>query len=602
MRMAVLSSATFPPSPPSPDRERARAAFGAVWRFLRPYRGWVAVGLLLLAVTVPLSQVHPLVWRFVVDNLLSRPDPPALLAAIGIMLGAQALAVASGALHGYCIGRAGQGLVRDVRTALFAHLERQSLGWHHDRRAGDLTARVIGDVDAMEASVLRDLSDLLEEALTFLIVAGIVIALQPVVGLATLVPLALSFLVIHGFRVRVSRLYEGVRARLGDLGAFVQERLGAVQLTQSFGRERAESDRFADLSDDYCRRSVRVLGVRSVFFPGVGLLGFLSNASMLGLGAWFIWRGEFTLGGLIAYRGYWWRLQSPVQTLARAADTLMRARASALRVFDVLSEPVRIADPARPVPWTPRSGGVEFDGVRFGYSADRPVLDGVTFAVRPGEFVAIAGTSGAGKSTLLSLIPRFHDPQGGTVRVDGLDVRTLGLGELRGGVAMVLQEAALFNERILDNIRYARPEASRAEVEAAARRANAHGFIAALPRGYDTVIGERGVKLSGGQRQRLSVARAFLADPAILLLDEPTSSVEPESEDLIHAALLDLSRERTTLLVTHRVTLLQRAPRIVFLEKGRVAADGSHAELLERSASYAAAYARWRVEESVRPG
>lgn len=560
------------------------------------------LALLLLGVSVPLSQVHPLVWRFVVDNLLSHPDPRALLGAIGIMLGAQLLASATGALHGYLLGKAGQGLVRDVRSALFERLEHQSLGWHHDRRAGDLATRVISDVDSMESSVLRDLSDLLEEALTFLIVGGIVIALQPMIGLATMLPLLLSFFVIHSFRVRVGRMYEGVRARLGDLGAFVQERLGGVHLSQSFGREQAESARFAGLSADYFQRSVRVLGVRSLFFPGVGFLGFLSNAFMLGLGAWFIWKGQFTVGGLIAYRGYWWRLQSPIHTLARAADTLMRARASALRVFGVLAEPIRITDPPNPAPWIDPAGALEFHDVVFGYSPERPVLRGISFRVQPGEFVAVAGTSGAGKSTLLGLIPRFYDPQAGCVTVDGRDVREYGLHSLRGGIAMVLQEASLFNEAILDNIRYARPEATAAEVEQAARRANAHDFIAALPDGYDTVIGERGVKLSGGQRQRISVARAFLANPSILLLDEPTSSVEPESEDLIHASLLDLSRERTTLLVTHRITLLQRARRILFLEHGVIAADGSHAQLLERSPAYAAAYARWHFEESVRGG
>jgi len=574
--------------------------FREVWQWLRPYRFALLGSIALLAVSVPLAQVHPLVWRFVVDHLIAGPDARALLAAVGVMLGAQLLASATGALHGYLLGRTGQCLVRDLRAALFARLESQSLAWHHDRRAGDLATRVISDVDAMEGSVLRDLSDLLEEGLTFLIVAGVVIALQPVVGLATLVPLVLSFVTIRVFKVRVARMYEGVRARLGDIGAFVQERLGAVQLTQAFGRERAESARFAALARDYCARSVRVLRLRSIFFPGIGFLGFVSNAVMLGLGVWFIWKGEFTVGGLIAYRGYWWRLQSPLNTLARAADTLMRARAAALRVLEVFREPVAIEDPTDALPWTERRGGIEFRSVTFAYGPGRPVLDGISFRVEPGGFVAIAGTSGAGKSTLLSLVPRFHDPQGGGVFVDGQDVARMQLASLRGGMAMVLQDAVLFNETIADNIRYARPEASDAEVEAAARRANAHGFIAELPRGYGTVIGERGVKLSGGQRQRISVARAFLANPTILLLDEPTSAVEPESEDLIHAALLDLSRERTTLLVTHRVTLLERASRILFLDGGRIAGEGSHAELVGNCPAYAGAYARWTVEERER--
>jgi ATP-binding cassette subfamily B protein len=434
--------------------------------------------------------------------------------------------------------------------------------------------------------------------LTFFIVAGIVIALQPVIGLVVIMPLTFAFIVIRKFNREVREVYQKLRAQLGEIGTFVHDRLGGVQLIQGFGREKEETRLFAGAVGGHYRNALRALRMRCLFFPLVGLGGFLSNVFMLGLGVWFIWRGEFTLGGLIAYRGYWWRLQSPINSLARMSDTLQRARASAERVMGLLAEPVEIVNqPGARAPETMR-GELEFVGVDFAYQPDKPILRGVGFRVAPGEFVAIAGASGAGKSTLLGLVPRFFDVTAGAVRVDGLDVREWELHSLRRRMGLVQQETYLFNETIAENIRYPRPDATDEEVVQAARQANAHGFIEGLPQGYATRVGERGVKLSGGQKQRLSLARAFLSNPAILLLDEPTSAVEPESEELIAAAIVALARERTTLLVTHRVSLLQRAPRILFFHAGMLLADGSHRDLLRTCPDYARSYSLWVAEEA----
>jgi ATP-binding cassette, subfamily B, bacterial len=570
---------------------------GRIWLFLFPYRGWLTLSLAFLCIAAPLAQVHPLVWKYVVDDVLIAGNVAGLWVALVVMLTSQLVATLAAALQSYFIEKAGQGFVRDVRNAVFSHLEEQSLSYHHERHTGDLVARVISDVDAMETSVLANLSDLLGELVTFIVVAAVVIWLQPVIGLCVMIPLALSYIVVRRFSDRVKQIYEAVRARLGDIGTFVHDRLAGIQLAQSFAQIGREKLAFRAVTQSHYEQSVRAVRARNAFFPAVAILGFLSNIVMLGMGVWFIWRGEFTIGGLIAYRGYWWRLQSPITTLARMTDILQRAKAAARRVFEVLDAPVDIANVSGAVPLQVRTGAIEFKEVAFRYGSGPFILDGVSFRVAPGELVAIAGTSGVGKTTLASLVARFFDPMAGKILVDGQDVRHVTLDSLRAAVGMVLQETYLFNATIRENLCYARPAATFEEVQAAARRAHADAFVRNLPEGYETVVGERGVKLSGGQKQRISIARVFLHDPQILILDEPTSSVEPEMEALIQASLEELSRSRTTLLITHRIALLRRAQRIVFLRHGRVEADGDHEMLLLTCAAYAAAYDYWEAAE-----
>ena len=393
-----------------------------------------------------------------------------------------------------------------------------------------------------------------------------------------------------------------MRKSLGQIGSFVQDRLGGVEVTQIFGRGAAENETFAHKADAFYDASVRASRIRNRYFPIVSLFGFVNNLVMLGVGAWLIMadNSAFTIGALLAYRGFWWRLQSPIRTIAQTSDILQRARASAARVFELLDAPVAIEDTpgARALP-IPARGAVALDCVTFGYVAGKPVLREVSLEVEPGEFVAIAGGSGSGKSTLLKLIPRFYDVGSGRIRLDGNDVRDLTLDSLRAAMGLVGQDSYLFGGTVIENLRYARPGAARSEIEACARSANAHEFILQLPEGYDTHVGQRGVKLSGGQRQRLSLARALLARPVVLLLDEPTASVEPESEALIHESILRRKEagDGTTLLVTHRVDLLRQAPRVLFLEDGRLVGDGTHEELLAACREYGEAYVQWEQEE-----
>ncbi|MCB1062103.1 MAG: ABC transporter ATP-binding protein [Verrucomicrobiae bacterium] len=456
----------------------------------------------------------------------------------------------------------------------------------------------------MEQSVLQGLTGLIEEVVTFIIVAGMVLWISPLVGALSILPLAFAFLFIRIYNRRVKAIYDGVRKRLGKIGSFVQDRLAGVQVTQSFGREPAEQSDFDARADQFYEASVGASRLRNTYFPVVSAFGFINNLVMLGVGGWLIMSGSgaFTIGALLAYRGFWWRLQSPIRTIAQTSDILQRARAAAERVMELLHAPVVVTDKADARVWEASKGEIVFDSVDFSYQPSTPVLRDVSFRIAPGEFVAIAGGSGSGKSTLLNLVPRFYDVTGGAIRIDGIDVRNFTLASLRAPMGLVGQDNYLFDGTVRDNLRYGRPEASLSEIEAAASAANAHRIILDLPEGYDTRVGQNGVKLSGGQRQRLSLARAFLTNPVVLLLDEPTASVEPESESLIHDSILRRTRsgEGTTILVTHRIDLLRQALRILFFADGRLSGDASHDSLIATCPEYAEAYHRWEVEEEVK--
>jgi ABC-type multidrug transport system fused ATPase/permease subunit len=327
--------------------------------------------------------------------------------------------------------------------------------------------------------------------------------------------------------------------------------------------------------------------VRAVYMPSVLLVGFLSNVCMIGFGAWFVIQGSFTLGGLVAYRGYWWQLFSPVTSIATINDLWQRANAAAARIVEVLDEPESIADPPHPLELGRAHGKIDFEQVSFGYEPGRETLRDLELSVAAGSSIGVVGPSGAGKSTLLSLLLRFYDPTSGVIRIDGHDLRSLRQRDLRSQFAIVAQDAFLFNESVRDNIRYGRLDASQEAIEEAARLANAHEFVIGLSKGYDTKIGERGVRLSGGQRQRLCIARAFLADPAVLLLDEATAAVEPESELLIQTALSRLMQGRTTFIVSHRLSMVRDVDTILVVRDGKLAERGSHDELMAHDGWYA---------------
>lgn len=580
------------------DGELARK----VWRRLRPYRKRIVCAVALLVLAVPFVNFHPLVWGFVADGLVEETLTPGALGVwLVVMLASYLVGIGAGAFQTYLLEKTGQAFVRDIRAELFRKFQFQSLGYHRNHSSGELVTRITSDVDAMEQSVLQGLTALLEECVTFVVVAGMVLWISPVVGSASIIPLAFAFIFIRKYNRRVKSLYAGVRRKLGNIGSFVQDRLAGILVTQSFGRMNHEISRFQENADRFYESSVEASRLRNTYFPVVSLFGFINNLVMLGVGAWLIMNGSamFTIGALLAYRGFWWRLQSPIRTIAQTSDILQRARAAATRIMELLDEPITIESQQDARELKQVEGAIDFKEVTFSYFPEKPILKDVRFSIKPGEFVAIAGGSGSGKSTLLNLIPRFYDLNSGSILVDGQDVRFLSLVSLRREIGYVGQDHYLFDGTIRENLVYGHPSATDQQIEAAARKANAHDFIVGLPNGYETQVGQNGVKLSGGQRQRLSLARAFLIRPRILLLDEPTASVEPESESLIHDAILTRTREEkgTTVLVTHRIDLLKHAPRILFFDQGQLAADGIHSELVANCPTYADAYHRWEVEE-----
>ncbi len=573
-----------------------------VWDRLQPYRLRLLGAIALLVFSVPFVNFHPLVWGFVADRLVAETLTASILGMwLAIMFATYLVGLCCGAVQTYLLEKTGQAFVRDIRSELFAKFQHQTIGYHRDHSTGELVTRMTSDVDAMEQSVLQGLTGLLEEVVTFLVVAGMVLWLSPVVGAASILPLAFAFIFIRKYNRRVKTIYEGVRKKLGNIGSFLQDRLAGIQVTQSFAREASETESFDGRADGFYETSVRASKLRNTYFPIVSTFGFINNLIMLGVGAWLIMKGSewFTLGALIAYRGFWWRLQSPIRTIAQTSDILQRARAAASRVMEILDEPITIENEASAVRWVKPAGRVSFEEVEFGYVPGKPILNGVSFEIAAGEFIAIAGGSGSGKSTLLNLIPRFYEVNGGQIRLDGTDIRSLTLDSLRKPIGYVGQDNYLFDATMEENLRYGKPNATRNEIEAATRAANAHDFILDLPLGYETRVGQNGVKLSGGQRQRLSLARAFLTVPVMLLLDEPTASVEPESESLIHDSILRRTRDGqgTTLLVTHRIDLLRQASRILFLESGKLVGDGTHDLLVATCPEYADAYHRWEAEE-----
>jgi ABC-type multidrug transport system fused ATPase/permease subunit len=541
-------------------------------------------------VATPASLVHPWVWKYIVDDVVTQQHPERLVPALLVMLAVHFVGSALGAFRSNVLEKVGQAFVQDLRNAVYARVQDQSLAYLQQHRSGDLVSRTMADVDVLQEVVISGTDSVLQNAYSFLIVAGSLLVMSPALGTITVAPILVVGVLVRLFNVRVKALYRAGRDRLGDVSARLQENLLGMVVVKAFAREPFEAGRFREATQAYRTVQNQAIDARTVFFPMVQFIGFLSNILAVGVGAWLILRGEFTVGGLVAYRGYWWQLFAPVQQLAQINDLIQRGAAAGGRVFEVLDAPLAVTDVPDARPLDAVKGRVTWEEVTFGYG-DRPVLRGVTLDVPPGQAVAIVGASGAGKSTLLNLLPRFWDPSGGRVLVDGRDLRYIPQHSLRRHIAMVLQESFLFNGTVLENVCYGRPEAGQEAVRQAAQDANALEFIEnELPDGWQTQIGERGVKLSGGQKQRISIARAFLSDPEILILDEATSAVEPEAEWLIQQALERLMQGRTTFIISHRLSMVRGADRIVVLEQGRIVEDGPHDRLLAQGGLYAEMY------------
>jgi ATP-binding cassette, subfamily B, bacterial len=589
--------------------------FRRLWGMLRPQWGWIALALVLLIISMPGELFPAFIWSYVVDDLvirhLARPGFMSflvslhgritdlfhlLISALVWLFAVYAVSQVVGTLSTVILQRAAQKFVYRLRNQVYHKLQSQSLGYLQRQRTGDLISRAMGDVDELQNFVVNSIDLIVGDGGLWLATVAIVLYLSWQVAGTSLAPLLVVYFMLRYFNAKVRPIYAAARAAAGDVTTRLQENLSGITVIKIFGREEQEARRFEGVTDAYYRQQLRAITARNLFFPFTNAVGFFSNIFMIGVGGYLLIRyphGSFTIGTLIIFRAYWWRLFGPVQTLARVSDLVQRARAAGTRVFEVLDSPEELPDAPGAIAVEHVRGSMQLRNVTFRYPPDSPdkvqpaVLHQIDLRIEPGQTVALCGPSGGGKSTILNLLLRFYDPAEGEVLLDGRDIRSVKRDSFRRHFALVQQESFLFNDSVLDNIRYGHSEATMEQVIAAATAANAHEFIARLPNGYDTRVGERGVRLSGGQKQRISIARSFLANPTLLLLDEPTSSVEPDSESAIIAALDRLMAGRTTVLTSHRPSLIRQADLVYIIEDGRITDYGPPRELSDRNSWFA---------------
>jgi ATP-binding cassette subfamily B protein len=489
-----------------------------------------------------------------------------------------------------------------LRERLYQHLLRLHVGYHDRTQTGQLMSRASSDLQQLQAFVVMIPLTLSNLAM----VVGIVVLLfasDPTLALVALAPLPFVNLMANRFSRRIHPAVLQVQAEQAQLATVVEESVSGVRVIKGFGAEAVQARKLQTEADDIRAVSMGAARIRSAFLPGIDLLPALGLIAVLGLGGHRVIDDQMSIGELVKFNFYVTLLIAPLRTIGMTVAMGQRAAVALVRVNEVLSTVPEVASPATPRPLPGDGSGtgrgaVAFRGVRFGYDPERPVLDGFDLEMAPGESVALVGATGSGKSTVSRLLIRFYDAQEGSISIDDVDVRDLDLVDLRRGVAIVFEDTFLFHDSVAANIAFARPDASLDDVVSAARLAGAHDFVLEMPEGYDTLLGERGYSLSGGQRQRIAIARAILADPRVLVLDDATSAVDPSKEHEIREAMATVMHGRTTLVIAHRPGTIALADTVVLIDEGRVAARGTHAELLATCTRYGEVLASWEVRDS----
>jgi ATP-binding cassette subfamily B protein len=559
------------------------------WRllsFLRPYRAGAIWSVVLAGMAMGATVSIPWLTGIAVDAI-TRHDRHALeLAAGGVGLAAVVRLVLSVARR-LVAGKVSLAVEVDLRNRVYEHLQSLELGFFAGQQTGQLMSRATVDLQSVRFFLGYGLVFIAQSALTILLAAVAMLLLQPGLGAVALSPV--PFVVWVAFRYgRFSRpALQEVQQRIAELTADVEENVSGVRVVKAFAAEERQVARFRVTVARVFDQSLIATRLRAFYNPFIGFLPNLGLAIILLVGGRAVVHHTLTLGDFTAFYAYLLMLMGPMRQLGIALGMAQRATASGVRLFELLDTEAGLTSPPSAPPLPAGRGRVELDGVSFGYASGAPALHDVDLVVEAGTTVALVGGTGSGKTTLVQLLPRLYDPTSGAVRIDGADLRTVDVASLRRQIAVVDDDPFLFSTSVHENIAYARPEATREEVELAAERAQAAGFISELPDGYDTRVGERGLTLSGGQRQRLAIARAFLADPRILVLDDATSSVDATTEQAIKTALREVMAGRTTFVIAHRLSTIALADEIVVLEGGRIVAHGAHGELLDRSPLYA---------------
>jgi ABC-type multidrug transport system fused ATPase/permease subunit len=575
---------------------QTRRRLGILFRLARPYPGRTLLALATLLAFTLTALLPPYLAKVAVDDGVLAGDLATLTIVVVAFVAAGFAAFVLSGLQTYLTGWVGERALADLRIRLFRHLQRLSLGFFERNRTGATVSRITNDIEALDQLLTDGLSSLVQNGLVLVGTAVVLFLLDWRLALATVIVLPLMAGATAWFRARSNRAYRRVRERLGLVTATLAEDISGMRVVQSFTREPASQTSFRGINDAYRAANYETVVLNGIYFPAVDVLSSVATAIVLGYGGWLVVDGSLTAGTLFAFTLYLSNFFDPVQQLSQLYNTFLSATAALDRIVAVLDEEPEIVDSPDADELPRIRGHVRFEHVTFGYGDLPAVLHDVDLDVPAGTTVALVGHTGAGKSTIAKLLARFYDPREGRITIDGHDLRDVTQASLRTQLGIVPQEGFLFSGTVAENIAFARPGAIRAEIEAAARAVGADIFVADLPDGYDTELGERGFRLSLGQRQLVAFARALLADPHILVLDEATSSVDIGTERRIERGLRRLLAGRTAFVIAHRLSTIQRADVIVVLDHGRIVEQGTHDELLVAGGAYTRLYGDWAAE------